>query len=75
MMQISSQAIIAIATFAAGVIFGAGVQQAKLARVRKDVNGLGAKIRLLQGLLLRWGRDDEHKFEQITRIVEGKWSN
>lgn len=74
-MPLNAQAIIALISGAVGIIFGAGFRDAKFRQVQKDLNGLGAKVRLLQGLLIRWANGDEDKIDQIARLVEGKWSN
>ena len=78
----SSQTIAYIAAWSAGVIFSAGGAWAwtkhQSAQTRKDVNGIGTKVRLLQGLLIRWAQEEEDsgrrktKTDQIARIVEGK---
>jgi ribosomal protein L10 len=67
------QSLLGFAAFAAGVIFAAGLQLAQIRQLRKDLNGLGAKVRMLQGLLIRWSHDsgEAAKVEQVARLVEG----
>jgi hypothetical protein len=71
-MQLSAQALLYLIAWVAGMVFSAGGAWVKLRQVRRDVNGLGAKLRLLQGLLIRWAREDPQKVDQIARIIEGK---
>lgn len=65
--SLNAQAVISLAA----IIFIAGGAWIQQRQTRRDVNGIGAKLRRFQSLLLRWA-DTPEKREELARALEGK---